>query len=94
MTSFPDPQPIFRKISKQLVTYKRADGVPPELRALPAARLQTRYASTDPDLGPTRGEFNDADTAGQGFPASSKRFTEVTGYSQLFHVLDGFAVLG
>ena len=24
---------------------------------------------------------------------SSKRFTEVTGYSQLFHVLDGFAVL-
>ena len=28
MTNFPDPQPIFRKIKKQLVTYKRADGVP------------------------------------------------------------------
>ena len=27
MTRFPDPQPIFRQIKKQLVTYKRADGV-------------------------------------------------------------------
>ena len=28
MTNFPDPQPVFRKVKKQLVTYKRADGVP------------------------------------------------------------------
>src|SRR5207244_10287398 len=37
-------------------------------------------------------EYNDADTAGQ-VSGSTKRFTEMTGYSQLFFALDGFAVL-
>ncbi|HEY1493641.1 MAG TPA: prolyl oligopeptidase family serine peptidase [Candidatus Solibacter sp.] len=91
MTNFPDPQPIFRKVKKQLVTYKRADGVPlsfdlylpPDYK--PGTRLPTLVWAYPR-------EFNDADTAGQ-VSGSSKRFTEVTGYSQLFHVLDGFAVL-
>jgi dipeptidyl aminopeptidase/acylaminoacyl peptidase len=91
MTSFPDPQPIFRKVTKQLVTYKRADGVPlsfvlylpPDYK--PGTRLPTLIWAYPL-------EYNDADTAGQ-VSGSSKRFTEVTGYSQLFHVLDGFAVL-
>ena len=91
MTSFPDPQPIFRKVTKQLVTYKRADGVPlsfvlylpPDYQ--PGTRLPTLIWAYPL-------EYNDADTAGQ-VSGSSKRFTEVTGYSQLFHVLDGFAVL-
>jgi dipeptidyl aminopeptidase/acylaminoacyl peptidase len=52
MTSFPDPQPIFRKVKKQLVTYQRADGVPLSF---------VLYLPPD--------------------------------YQQLFHVLDGFAVL-
>jgi dipeptidyl aminopeptidase/acylaminoacyl peptidase len=91
MTSFPDPQPIFRKIKKQLVTYKRADGVPLSFELYlppdytPGTRLPTLIWAYPR-------EFNDADTAGQ-VSGSSKRFTEVTGYSQLFHVLDGFAVL-
>jgi dipeptidyl aminopeptidase/acylaminoacyl peptidase len=91
VTHFPDPQPIFRKVKKQLVTYKRPDGVPlsfdlylpPDYKpgtALPT--LMWAYPR----------EFNDADTAGQ-VSGSTKRFTEVTGYSQIFHVLDGFAVL-
>jgi dipeptidyl aminopeptidase/acylaminoacyl peptidase len=91
MTSFPDPQPIFRKIKKQLVTYKRADGVPLsfELYLPPDYKPGTRLPTL---IWAYPREYNDADTAGQ-VSGSSKRFTEVTGYSQLFHVLDGFAVL-
>jgi dipeptidyl aminopeptidase/acylaminoacyl peptidase len=91
MTSFPDPQPIFRKIKKQLVTYKRADGVPLsfELYLPPDYKTGTRLPTL---IWAYPREYNDADTAGQ-VSGSSKRFTEVTGYSQLFHVLDGFAVL-
>ncbi|HXK04515.1 MAG TPA: prolyl oligopeptidase family serine peptidase [Verrucomicrobiae bacterium] len=91
ITHFADPQPIFRKVTKQLVTYKRADGVPlsftlylpPDYK--PGTRLPTLIWAYPY-------EYNDADTAGQ-VSGSSKRFTEVTGYSQIFHVLDGFAVL-
>jgi dipeptidyl aminopeptidase/acylaminoacyl peptidase len=91
MTSFPDPQPVFRKVTKQLVTYKRADGVPLsfELYLPPDYQPGTRLPTL---IWAYPREFNDADTAGQ-VSGSSKRFTEVTGYSQLFHVLDGFAVL-
>src|ERR1035438_10423440 len=91
MTHFPDPQPIFRKIKKQLVTYKRADGVPLsfELYLPPDYKPGTKLPTL---VWAYPREFNDADTAGQ-VSGSSKRFTEVTGYSQLFHVLDGFAVL-
>ena len=60
------------------------------LRPLPAAGLRRERACRRWWAYPR--EFNDADTAGQ-VSGSSKRFTEVTGYSQLFHVLDGFAVL-
>src|ERR1035441_2296380 len=91
MTNFPDPQPIFRKVKKQLVTYKRADGVPLsfELYLPPDYIAGTRLPTL---VWAYPREFNDADTAGQ-VSGSSQRFTEVTGYSQLFQVLDGFAVL-
>jgi dipeptidyl aminopeptidase/acylaminoacyl peptidase len=91
MTKFPDPQPIFRKVTKQLVTYKRADGVPLsfELYLPPDYKPGTRLPTL---IWAYPREYNDADTAGQ-VSGSSKRFTEVTGYSQIFHVLDGFAVL-
>ena len=91
ITHFPDPQPIFRKVTKQLVTYKRADGVPLSFTLYlppnykPGTRLPTLIWAYPY-------EYNDADTAGQ-VTGSSKRFTEVTGYSQIFHVLDGFALL-
>jgi dipeptidyl aminopeptidase/acylaminoacyl peptidase len=91
MTHFPDPQPVFRKVTKQLVTYKRADGVPLsfELYLPPDYKPGTRLPTL---VWAYPREYNDADTAGQ-VSGSSKRFTEVTGYSQIFHVLDGFAVL-
>ncbi len=91
MTKFPDPQPIFRKVSKQLVLYKRPDGVPlsfilylpPDYQ--PGTRLPTIVWAYPR-------EYGDADTAGQ-VSGSTKRFTEVAGYSEIWHVLDGFAVL-
>jgi dipeptidyl aminopeptidase/acylaminoacyl peptidase len=91
VTRFPDPQPIFRKVTKQLVTYKRADGVPLsfDLYLPPDYKPGTRLPTI---IWAYPREFGDADTAGQ-VSGSSKRFTEVTGYSQIFHALDGFAVL-
>jgi len=91
ITHYPDPQPVFRKVTKQLVTYKRPDGVPLsfELYLPPDYKPGTRLPTL---VWAYPREFNDADTAGQ-VSGSSKRFTEVTGYSQIFHVLDGFAVL-
>ena len=91
VTHFADPQPIFRKVTKQLVTYKRPDGVPLsfDLYLPPDYKPGTRLPTI---IWAYPREFGDADTAGQ-VSGSSKRFTEVTGYSQLFHVLDGYAVL-
>jgi dipeptidyl aminopeptidase/acylaminoacyl peptidase len=91
LTHFPDPQPIMRKVRKQLVTYKRPDGVqlsftlylPPDYR--PGTRLPTV-------LWAYPYEYNDSDTASQ-VSGSTKRFTEVSGYSEIFFALDGYAVL-
>ena len=91
VTKYPDPQPIFRKVTKQLVTYKRPDGVPLsfDLYLPPDYKPGTRLPTI---IWAYPREYNDADTAGQ-VSGSSKRFTEVTGYSEIFHALDGFAVL-
>ena len=91
VTRFPDPQPSIRGIHKQLVKYKRNDGVdlsftlylPPDYK--PGEKLPTLVWAYPY-------EYNDADTAGQ-VSGSTQRFTEMTGYSQLFFVLDGYAVL-
>jgi len=91
MTKFPDPQPSIRGIHRELVRYKRADGVdlsftlylPPDYKQgtrLPTVIWAYPY------------EYNDADTAGQ-VSGSAQRFTEMTGYSELFFALDGYAVL-
>jgi len=90
-TRFQDPTPQIRGISKQLVKYKRADGVdlsftlylPPNYK--PGTRLPTVVWAYPI-------EFNDADTAGQ-ISGSTKRFTTLTGYSHLFFALEGYAVL-
>src|SRR3954469_4947621 len=91
VTNYPDPQPIFRKVTKQLVTYKRPDGVPLsfELYLPPDYKPGTKLPTI---IWAYPREFGDADTAGQ-VSGSTKRFTEVSGYSQIFHVLDGYAVL-
>jgi dipeptidyl aminopeptidase/acylaminoacyl peptidase len=91
MTKFTDPTPILRKIKKQLVTYKRADGVdlsfelylPPDYA--PGTRLPT-FMWAYPY------EYNDAATASQ-VSGSPWRFITITGPSELFLALQGYAVL-
>ncbi len=91
ITNFADPAPELRKISKKLVTYKRPDGVPlsfmlylpPDYK--PGTRLPTVVWAYPY-------EYNDAATAGE-ISGSMQRFTTVTGPSEIFFALDGYAVL-
>jgi dipeptidyl aminopeptidase/acylaminoacyl peptidase len=89
LTRFADPQPQLRKITKQLVTYKRDDGVslsftlylPPDYQ--PGTRLPTLVWAYPL-------EYNDAETAGQ-VSGSTNRFTTVRGASHLFFLTQGYA---
>ena len=91
LTEFKDPAPQLRRIKKELVTYKRADGVPLsfDLYLPPDYKPGTRLPAV---VWAYPREFNDADTAGQ-VNGSTKRFTMMSGYSELFFLLDGYAVL-
>jgi len=91
ITKFPDPQPIMRKVQKQLVTYKRSDGVPLsfELYLPPDYKPGTRLPAI---VWAYPREYGDADTAGQ-VSGSLIRVTEIGGYSQIFFALDGYALL-
>jgi dipeptidyl aminopeptidase/acylaminoacyl peptidase len=91
LTSFPDPAPQLHGITKQLVTYKRADGVNLSFTLyLPANYKQGERLPTIVWAYPL--EFNDADTAGQ-VSGSPYHFTTITGISQLFLVTQGYAIL-
>jgi dipeptidyl aminopeptidase/acylaminoacyl peptidase len=90
LTKFPNPAPQTAGIKKQLVTYKRADGVPLSFTLylpanykpgtkLPALVWAYPY------------EFSDADTAGQVTGHAAQAFSELN-YHQLF-VLHGYALL-
>ena len=91
LTAFTDPTPELRRITKQLVKYKRDDGVDLSF---------TLYLPPDYEEGailPTvvwayPREFSDAGTAGQ-VSGSTERFTTIRGTSQLFFVLNGYALL-
>ncbi len=91
LTNFTDPTPQLRGIKKQLVKYKRADGVdlsftlylPPNYKE--GTRLPTVVWAYPL-------EFTDAATAGQ-VSGSTNRFTSIGGYSHLFFLLQGYAVL-
>ena len=91
LTAFPEPPAKLRAIRKQIVTYAREDGVPlsftlylpPDYQ--PGQRLPTV-------LWAYPREYNDVDTAGQ-VSGSANRFTSITGPSQLFFALRGYAVL-
>jgi dipeptidyl aminopeptidase/acylaminoacyl peptidase len=91
LTDFKDPAPQIRKITKQLVTYKRADGVPlsMELYLPPDYKPGTRLPAV---MWAYPREYDNPDTAGQ-IQGSPNRFTTITGYSELFFLLDGYAVL-
>lgn len=91
VTNFPDPTPQLRQIKKQLVTYKRADGVPLSFTlytppgyqpGTPLPTLVWAYPL----------EYNDAYTAGQ-VTGSTKRFSRMLGASHLYALLAGYAVL-
>lgn len=91
ITDFKDPLPQLRDIKKQLVKYKRADGVdlsftlylPPNYKE--GTRLPTVVWAYPL-------EFTDSSTAGQ-VSGSTDRFTQFGGTSHLFFLLQGYAVL-
>jgi dipeptidyl aminopeptidase/acylaminoacyl peptidase len=91
LTNFPDPMPQIRGIKKQLVTYKRKDGVPLSftLYLPPDYKEGTRLPTV---IWAYPREFGDADTAGQ-VSGSPHRFTTLSGMSHLFFLLQGYAVL-
>jgi dipeptidyl aminopeptidase/acylaminoacyl peptidase len=91
LTSYKDPTPKLRGITKTLVKYKRKDGVdlsftvylPPNYKKgtkLPA--LLWAYPL----------EFTNAATAGQ-VSGSTNRFTSIRGYSHLFLLTQGYAII-
>lgn len=92
LTRFPDPAPQLAGISRQLVTYKRADGVqlsgtlylPPGYDPARDGRLPVLMWAY-----PT--EFRDAATAGQ-VQGSPNRFARPAGISHLFLLTQGYAV--
>ncbi|MEO0816438.1 MAG: prolyl oligopeptidase family serine peptidase [Pseudomonadota bacterium] len=91
LTDFPDPHPELTGIKRELITYEREDGTP--LSA-------TLYLPPDYEEGQTLPivfwayprEFNSADTAGQ-VRDSKYRFTRIGGYSHLFFLTQGYAVM-
>ncbi len=91
LTKFTDPAPQVRGITKQLVTYKREDGVPLSFTLyLPPDYKQGTKLPTVVWAYPR--EFSDAGTAGQ-VSGSANRFTVISGMSELFFALQGYAVL-
>jgi dipeptidyl aminopeptidase/acylaminoacyl peptidase len=90
-THFADPAPQVQKIQKQVVRYKRQDGVdlsftlylPPDYK--PGTRLPTVVWAY-----PT--EYADATVAAQ-VAGNENRFTTISGPSHLFFALMGYAVL-
>jgi dipeptidyl aminopeptidase/acylaminoacyl peptidase len=92
LTKYPDPQPSIRSIHKELVKYKRNDGVDLSFTLyLPSEYKEGTKLPTLIWAYPY--EYNDAETAGQ-VSGSTQRFTELTSATmRLFFVLKGYAVL-
>jgi dipeptidyl aminopeptidase/acylaminoacyl peptidase len=92
MTNYQDPAPQLKGVQKQLVTYKRNDGV--ELSAT---------LITPPGWTPAQGplptllwayprEFTDPTMAGQ-VTGSSDRYTSISGASHLLFLTQGYAII-
>ena len=90
LTHYTNPVPQTAGVKKQLVTYKRADGVPLSftLYLPPDYKPGTRLPAV---LWAYPYEFSDADTAGQVTGHEAQSFTLLT-YHQLF-VLQGYALI-
>lgn len=91
LAHFPDPAPELRGITKQLVTYKRKDGVQLSFQLyLPAGYKPGTPLPTILWAYPL--EFNDAFTAGQ-IAGSPYRYTVASGASELWLLTQGYAIL-
>lgn len=91
LTRFPDPDPLLREVKKQLITYRRNDGVmlssilylPPDYTpGKPLPTILWAYPR----------EYAQASAAGQ-VVGSSQGFANFSGSSHLFFALAGYAVL-
>jgi dipeptidyl aminopeptidase/acylaminoacyl peptidase len=91
LTEFPDPQPQLRKVTKQIVTYQRADSLPLSFTLyLPPGYRKGRHLPTVVWAYP--GDIADRQVAGQ-VSGSDQRFSLVRGPDPLFFALAGYAVL-
>jgi dipeptidyl aminopeptidase/acylaminoacyl peptidase len=91
LTNFTDPAPELRRVTKKLVKYNRPDGVPLSFTLyLPPDYKEGTALPTVVWAYPR--DFSDADTAGQ-VTGSPNRFTTISGYSHLFFLLQGYAIL-
>jgi dipeptidyl aminopeptidase/acylaminoacyl peptidase len=91
LTNNSDPAPELRKTKKQLVTTKRADGTVISFTLhLPPNHKEGDKVPAVFYAYPV--EFASADTAGQ-VTGSPHKFTSVTGYSHLFFLTQGYAVM-
>jgi dipeptidyl aminopeptidase/acylaminoacyl peptidase len=91
ITRFEDPAPQLRKIKKEIVRYKRNDGVPLSFTLhLPPGHEKGKPLPTVVYAYPL--EYSSAKTAGQ-VRGSSKRFIRIYGPSHLYFLLRGYAVL-
>ncbi len=91
ITHMTDPVPQLRAITKKLVKYKRADGVDLSftLYLPPGYKEGTKLPAV---LWAYPLDYNDAKAAGQ-VTGSTQRFTLLGGTSELFYLLDGYAVI-
>ena len=91
LTEFKDPTPQIRGITKQLVKYERADGVPLSANLyLPADYKKGTRLPLIVWAYPR--EFNDAKTAGQ-VSGSNDSFTRIRGLSHLTFLTQGYAIM-
>ncbi len=93
LTTFPDPAPQLAGVSRQLITYTRADGV--RLSGtlyLPSGYDKDRDGPLPLVMWAYPAEFTDADVAGQ-VVDTANRFVRPGGSSHLFLLTQGYAVL-
>ncbi|HIG88116.1 MAG TPA: S9 family peptidase [Planctomycetes bacterium] len=91
LTDYADPTPQLRGITKQLVTYERADGVAlSSILYLPAGYEEGTRLPLVVWAYPR--EFSDPKTAGQ-VGGSPHRFTRIGGSSHLFFLTQGYAIM-
>ena len=91
LTQNTDPAPVLRQAKKQLVTTKRSDGTTISFTLyMPPGQKEGEKVPAVFYAYPV--EFASMDTAGQ-VVGSPHRFTTVTGYSHLFFLTQGYAVM-